>query len=48
MGLLVRVLLLEVRALAYADDLAIASSSSEDILVMMTGMEEFSSWAKFQ
>ena len=31
---------LEVRALAYADNLAIASSLEEDILVMLTRMEE--------
>ena len=39
---------LEVKALAYADDLAIASSSEEDILVMMARMEEFSRWARFR
>ena len=36
---------LEVKALAYADDLAIAVSS-EDIATMLVRLEEFSSWAK--
>ena len=36
---------LEVKSLAYADDLAIASSSEEDIKVMLARLEEFTSWA---
>ena len=36
---------LAVETLAYADDLAIASSSEEDIQVMLTRLEEFASWA---
>ena len=36
---------LKVKALAYADDLAIAASS-EDIATMLVRLEGFSSWAK--
>ena len=39
---------LEVKALAYADDLAIAASSEEDIATMLVRLEEFSSWAKLR
>ena len=37
---------LEVKSLAYANDLAIASSSSEDIKAMLARLEEFTSWAR--
>ena len=36
---------LEVKSLAYADNLAIASSSEEDIKGMLARLEEFTSWA---
>ena len=39
---------LEVKALAYADDLAIAASLEEDIAMMLVRLEEFSSWAKLR
>ena len=36
---------LEVKCLAYADDLAIAASSEEDVEAMLDRLEEFSRWA---
>ena len=39
---------LQVKSLAYADDLAIAASSEEDILAMLTRMEEFTSSANLR
>ena len=36
---------LQAKSLAYADDLAIASSSSEDIKNMLSMIKEFASWA---
>ena len=36
---------LEVKSLAYADDLAIASSLEEEIKMMLARLEEFTSWA---
>ena len=36
---------LEVKCLAYADDLAIAASREEDVRMMLTRLEEFSRWA---
>ena len=35
-------------SLSYADDLAIAASSSEDIKKMSARMEEFTRWAKLR
>ena len=39
---------LQVKSLAYADDLATASSSEEDTKVMLARIEEFTSWAKLR
>ena len=39
---------LQVKSLAYADDLAIAASSEEDIIAMLTRLEEFTSWANLR